>query len=532
MSSLPLCGPTPRSSDESENVGGDDRSHDAGELVLPRHAGAEGQRLEDIAGVVVEGGDGGARERERGSDARDALVDEEVTQRLRDRDGEAGRGLVVVVERGGLRRGEVRGLRAGSAVSLGGVVVVFRGEELETERDGLVAEVRLVEPQAEVAREIADIGLHGEGLAQAEEVVGLVGKADEGAGETGDSAVETDGVLAFLLQLQQQVDGAFVGVLAGFGVLFGLERFKVIELVQTQQREIPKARVVDLTFFEQEFAADDFVAGDRVAGELDARDIEGLAFFDVDIEIDEVFGFVEARNGRADEVDVAKLAVGLLQLLHALLEDGGVEVFTVLVGELSAQDADVPDGFVAFEGDAPKPVASAFLHRHQQVDALADGGVQDERVEAGGVADVGLGLFGERLEVPAVAIGLANALGVFVQLGGVEGAGEDVFQEDGVGDADRLEVLHRGAQGAIGNALVAVEDDLAHLDGRAFLDVEGDGNGGRRNGLDLGLDDGELVSVFTEQRFEDGLGALDAGRVILTFDRQPDFFLLEALLDV
>jgi hypothetical protein len=116
---------------------------------------------------------------------------------------------------------------------------------------------------------------------------------------------------------------------------------------------------------------------------------------------------------------------------------------------------------------------------------------------------MGLGLAGLGLEVAAVAIGLAHALGVFVQLAGVEGAGEEVLEDDGVGNADGLEVLHRVAQDAVAEVVVAVEGDLADLDRRAFLDVEGDADGGRRDGLDFGLDGGELVAVLGEQVLQD-----------------------------
>ena len=46
---------------------------------------------------------------------------------------------------------------------------------------------------------------------------------------------------------------------------------------------------------------------------------------------------------------------------------------------------------------------------------------------------------------------------------------------------------------------VAHELDLAHLHHRAFLDIEVDLHRGRRNGLDVGLDGGELVAVLGEQ---------------------------------
>ena len=59
------------------------------------------------------------------------------------------------------------------------------------------------------------------------------------------------------------------------------------------------------------------------------------------------------------------------------------------------------------------------------------------------IANVRSRLAGERLEVAAVAIRLAHALGVFVELGGVEGASKEVLEDDRVRNADRLQVPHR-----------------------------------------------------------------------------------------
>ncbi len=122
--------------------------------------------------------------------------------------------------------------------SLGRVVVVLLGKDLHAERDGLVAQVGLGKAERQVARKVADIGLDGEGFAEAEEVVGLVVEPDERAGQAGDAAVQADRVLALFLQLQQEVDGAVVGVLTGLDVGVGLEGLEVVELVQAQQRKV------------------------------------------------------------------------------------------------------------------------------------------------------------------------------------------------------------------------------------------------------------------------------------------------------
>src|SRR6202000_2131059 len=96
-------------------------------------------------------------------------------------------------------------------------------EDLDAERDRLVAQIGFGESEAEVAVEVADVGVDRERLAEAEEGVGLVVEADEVSREAADAAVEADGVLALLLQLDKEIDGAVVGVLMGLDVLVGLE---------------------------------------------------------------------------------------------------------------------------------------------------------------------------------------------------------------------------------------------------------------------------------------------------------------------
>ena len=129
--------------------------------------------------------------------------------------------------------------------------------------------------------------------------------------------------------------------------------------------------------------------------------------------------------------------------------------------------------------------------------------------EAAFIADVGGRLADDGLEVAVVAVGLAYPLGVFFELAGVEGAGEEVFKKDGVWNADGLQVPHGGAQGAAVDVVVAGEGDVADLDRRAFLDAEGDRDRGRRNGFDLGRDGGELVPVFGQQLLRTTIGVLD-----------------------
>ncbi len=138
-------------------------------------------------------------------------------------------------------------------------------------------------------------------------------------------------------------------------------------------------------------------------------------------------------------------------------------------------------------------------------------------------------LFHRGIGVALVAIGLANPLRIFFELGGVEGLREQILEDDGVGNADGLEVLHGAAQVKRAHMGVAGELDGADLYDRAFLDVEVHLHRGRRNGLDIRFDGGELVAVLSHHLLENRFGALDLGLVELALDGQAHMLLLEAV---
>ncbi len=177
-------------------------------------------------------------------------------------------------------------------------------------------------------------------------------------------------------------------------------------------------------------------------------------------------------------------------------------------------------------------VAPALLDRHLNVDALAFVGAEGEPVEAALVANLGLGRLDGGGGIALVFVSLAHALGVFFELGGVVGLREEILKDDGVGYADRFEVLHGAAQIEAVDVPVPYEGNLSYLDHRSFLDVEGDLHRGRRNSLDISFDGGELVAVLGEKLLDDGFSVRDPGRVVLALDRQADLFFLKAVKDV
>ena len=95
----------------------------------------------------------------------------------------------------------------------------------------------------------------------------------------------------------------------GLRVLLDFERLEVFELVEAEEAVLPQLRVVDLAFIEEQLAADYAIAGDGVALELDARDVELLAFVDVDLQGHGLLLLVVDGLGNGSEVDISELPV-------------------------------------------------------------------------------------------------------------------------------------------------------------------------------------------------------------------------------
>src|ERR1039458_7204213 len=272
------------------------RGNNAAQLVGPFHARTEGQRLEDVARVVVERGHRRARQPVVDADAADPAPGKQMLQRLAGTHGKAGGGGVVIGQQRLLRIGDVGAGAVGDGIRLGRVVIRLLREHLETYRNRLVAQIWLVESEAQIALQVADVGGGRQRLAQPEKVVGGVFQPDEGARQAADAAVDANRVLPLLLDLQQQLDGAVVRVLVGLGVVVHLQRVEEPQLVQPQHGQVPQLLAVDLAFFQDNFAADYLVPGARIAGELDARHQELLVLVDVNGPVHQLLGVVELSS--------------------------------------------------------------------------------------------------------------------------------------------------------------------------------------------------------------------------------------------
>ena len=149
-----------------------------------------------------------------------------------------------------------------------------------------------------------------------------------------------------------------------------------------------------------------------------------------------------------------------------------------------------------------------------------------------GIADLRRGVLHHYREVAAVLIFQTHALGIFVQLAGVVGSSEKIFQEDRVRNSRRLQVLHRRSQGARVYVLIALKLDLAYLNLRAFLHYKRNAHGRRRNLPDFRTHIRKLASMLPQQSLQHHFRALHFCGIVLAFLREADLRQLEPLQNV
>jgi hypothetical protein len=101
-----------------------------------------------------------------------------------------------------------------------------------------------------------------------------------------------------------------------------------------------------------------------------------------------------------------------------------------------------------------------------------------------------------------------------------------------VRNPDRPQVLHGVTQHSRLDVLVALELDPAHLDLGTFLDHKCDPDRGRRNLPYFRSNRCKLPAMLGQQAFDGHFGLFYFGGVILTFHRQSDLRLFEAVEDI
>ncbi len=137
--------------------------------------------------------------------------------------------------------------------------------------------------------------------------------------------MQSDGLLAFFLQFQSEIDGAFFLIAFDLDGLVFLDAVEIIELIQAQNADFPGALVEELAFIEEEFAADDLVASGGVADEVDAANVVLLLFGKAQGDVDALGGVVDIELGLRREIDEAVLAISFGVILHGFPDFGGGE---------------------------------------------------------------------------------------------------------------------------------------------------------------------------------------------------------------
>src|SRR5882724_4354163 len=340
---------------------------------------AELDVLEQEAGGVIKGGDAGARKSVREAQA----SERELLYRIAGKHGKAGAVLVVILDE--LRVDADRlPLQERQLASL--IETVAAGEDREAGGDGTVEKIGLGEAEHEAALNVAELRGEGESFAEAEKIVGLIGKANERAGQSADAALQTDGLLALFLELQGEVDSAFFLIAFDLDGLVFLDAIEVIELVQTEDTDFPGALVEELALVEKKLAADDFVAGGGVADKIDAPDVILLFFVKAQSDVNALGGVVDIKLGFGGKIDEAVLAIRFGVVLHGFADFGGGEDVAVFKGENGLKGIDLKrKSFIGIGADdfqRAHLVALAFFDGNCDVDRFSVAAAGDGNTHA------------------------------------------------------------------------------------------------------------------------------------------------------
>ncbi len=117
----------------------------------------------------------------------------------------------------------------------------------------------------------------------------------------------------------------------------GLSTSKYCSWFKPQQAQLPQIAVVNLAFFQRQFAADNLVARRRIALEFDAPDEELLAFVEIDAQADDLLFVVGFGVRDRREIDVAESGIRLAQVVESFADGFRVEHVAILDLEERAQ---------------------------------------------------------------------------------------------------------------------------------------------------------------------------------------------------
>src|SRR5262249_52384531 len=169
------------------------------------------------------------------------------------------------------------------------LVVVEPAQEYgEAHLNRTIQEIRLGESEAHVASSGSDLRRQAQRFAESQEVVRRIRESQEASRDSADAAAHLHGILAALFHFERDVDRIGSRVALDIRRFVLLQRFEIAELIQSEDRELPEARVEDIAFVDEQLASDNFIAGGRVAREIDTPNEELLAFVKCQCQIDAI----------------------------------------------------------------------------------------------------------------------------------------------------------------------------------------------------------------------------------------------------
>src|SRR6185312_14554178 len=241
------------------------------------------------------------------------------------------------------------------------IVSVAPEINLQADLKRTIEQVGLGEARRDVRHQRTDLAAKAERFTQSE----------ERSRDSGNAAVEADGVAAPLADLQRDIDRVVAIALQRVRLVF-FQGFEIAELIETQDAEIPELRVIRIAFVEHQLAADDFIARRGIAGEIDAANEELLAFVDVHRDVDLIGIRNEFGFRLADVIDVSVLAVELGQVLHAITHFFVRERHSGTQAEYVSQKVGGAEQLDAREVHLAEVVFAALLHGDGDVFGAAE----------------------------------------------------------------------------------------------------------------------------------------------------------------
>src|SRR4029077_11800066 len=116
---------------------------------------------------------------------------------------------------------------------------------------------------------------------------------------------------------------------------------EIVELVEPQNTDVPITFIKELSFIDQQLAANDLVARRGVAADIDATDVVLLLFVKMQRKVDLFCGVVDVKIRLGGEIDETILAVSIGIVLQGFAELVHIQNVAFLHGKERLQRLDL-----------------------------------------------------------------------------------------------------------------------------------------------------------------------------------------------